>query len=66
MLVGLAAVGATMDHFNPYYGLVVSDSNDPDLLQRRVVVLWEDGMERVHFRNDLMAWTEAPAELRKP
>ena len=51
--------------FNPYYGLVVQDFFNLDPAQHRVLVLWEDGMERMHFRSALMAWADAPLELRK-
>jgi len=50
--------------FNPYYGLVVKDFADPDPAQHRVLVLWEDGMERMHFRSALMAWTDVPGGLK--
>lgn len=65
MLTGLAAAGATLDNFNPYYGLVVHDDyldSEPD---RTVVVLWEDGRERLHPRNCLMAWADAPEGARR-
>lgn len=52
--------------FNPYYGLVVQDLFNLDPAQHRVLVLWEDGIERMHFRSELMAWADAPLELRKP
>jgi len=65
MLVGLAAVGATLDNFNPYYGLVVHDDHlDPEP-DRTVQVLWEDGVERLHPRNCLMAWADAPEGVRR-
>lgn len=58
MLIGLAAVGAHADHFNPYYGIVVKDLGwdvTGDLVNDwQYVVLWEDGKERTHQRRDLM------------
>ena len=51
-------------NFNPYYGLVVLDNMDPDPACRKVLVLWEDGMERLHFRDNLIAWADMPPEAR--
>jgi len=59
MLTGPAAHRATEYHFNPYYGIVVSDNMDPDPGRRRVVVLWEDNVERVHYRSEIVSWTDA-------
>lgn len=74
MLTGLAAVGATVDHFNPYYGLVVKDHGVSDAAWTAgddiqpedwwVTVLWEDGRERKHPRNVLMSLSELPKGLK--
>lgn len=57
MLHGEASNAAHRQAFNPNYGLVVKDQgwgepdNDPDVWN--VIVLWEDGLERLHRRVDL-------------
>ena len=40
------------ESFNPYYGLVVLD------MFGAVTVLWEDGVERIHQRHDLLSKEE--------
>jgi hypothetical protein len=67
MLTGPAAASAHNDGFNPYYGLVVKDHGwnvvDADRQELDiwdVTVLWEDGKERTHPRNTLMAWADVP------
>lgn len=75
MLIGLAAAGAQMDHFNPYYGIVVKDHGVTEAAWKSgeelqpgdwmVTVLWEDGLERKHPRNVLMSISELKKELRR-
>lgn len=52
--------------FNPYYGLVVRDLG-PSMSGEdwTVLVLWEDGIERRHQREDLLAWADSPVPLHR-
>lgn len=50
--------------FNPNYGLVVRDPGPTFHDERIVTILWEDGVERMHMRSEIVAWNELPKEIR--
>lgn len=67
MLTGMSAFHASCEkEFNPYYGLVVHDDAEDPEPNRTVQILWEDGVERLHPRNTLLAWRdEVPEGARR-